>query len=150
MSLIKYNPRRYRTQGVNKYFDDLLNDNFFKGNSTGENSFVPQVDIAETDKQFEIQFAIPGIDKKDLTIDLNDGVLTVSGERKVQNEKDEKNYHSIEASIRHAVERSENISYVFSGSNRHLLKQMFGGQGRPLYRLCQTSRGIGLETAIHR
>src|SRR3990167_5715332 len=48
-----------------------------------------------------------------------------------------KNYHSIEASIRHAVERSTNISYVFSGSNRRLLSQMFGDQGRPLYRLCQ-------------
>jgi len=48
------------------------------------------------------------------------------------------NYHSIEASIRHAVERSENIAYVFSGSNRRLLEQMFGDQGRPLYRLCQT------------
>lgn len=49
------------------------------------------------------------------------------------------NYHSIEASIRHAVERSENIAYVFSGSNRQLLKQMFGDRGRPLYRLCQTT-----------
>lgn len=49
-----------------------------------------------------------------------------------------KNYHSIEASIRHAVERSENVTYVFSGSNRRLLQQMFGDQGRPLYRLCQT------------
>ena len=48
-----------------------------------------------------------------------------------------KNYHSIEASIRHAVERSENIAYVFSGSHRHLLEQMFGDSGRPLYRLCQ-------------
>jgi len=49
-----------------------------------------------------------------------------------------KNYHAIEASIRHAVERSQHVSYVFSGSNRHLLNQMFGDQGRPLYRLCQT------------
>ena len=48
-----------------------------------------------------------------------------------------KNYHSIEASIRHAVERSQNVSYVFSGSNRHLLNQMFGDKGRPLYRLCK-------------
>lgn len=48
-----------------------------------------------------------------------------------------KNYHSIEASLRHAVERSHNISYIFSGSNRQLLKQMFGDKGRPLYRLCQ-------------
>ncbi|MDX1902190.1 MAG: ATP-binding protein [Gammaproteobacteria bacterium] len=49
-----------------------------------------------------------------------------------------KNAHSLEASIRHAVERSERIAYVFSGSNRQMLKQMFGSQGRPLYRLCQT------------
>jgi len=48
------------------------------------------------------------------------------------------NHHSIEAAIRHAVERSKNITYVFSGSNRQLLQQMFGDQGRPLYRLCQT------------
>ncbi|MFY0628229.1 MAG: Hsp20/alpha crystallin family protein [Reichenbachiella sp.] len=98
MSLIKYNPRRYRTQGVNRFFDDLFNDNFFNGNLNSENSFTPKVDIAETEKQFEIQFAIPGIDKNDLSIDLNDGVLTVSGERKVQNEKDERNFHSIETS----------------------------------------------------
>ena len=53
-----------------------------------------------------------------------------------------KNNNSIEASIRHAVERSENVAYVFSGSHRQLLTQMFGHQGRPLYQLCQT---IGLE-----
>lgn len=48
-----------------------------------------------------------------------------------------KQCHAIEASIRHAVERSKNVAYVFSGSNRHLLNQMFGDKGRPLYRLCQ-------------
>jgi uncharacterized protein len=56
-----------------------------------------------------------------------------------------KNCSSIEASIRHAAERSENIAYVFSGSNRQLLKQMFGNQGRPLYRLCQT---INIERIV--
>lgn len=44
--------------------------------------------------------------------------------------------HSIEALIRHAVERSSNITYLFSGSNRHLLNDMFSKQDRPLYRLC--------------
>ena len=48
-----------------------------------------------------------------------------------------KNAHSIEASLRHAAERSVNIAYVFSGSNRRLLAQMFGDSARPLYRLCQ-------------
>lgn len=42
----------------------------------------------------------------------------------------------IEASIRHAVERSQYVTYVFSGSNRHLLTQMFNDKRRPLYHLC--------------
>jgi uncharacterized protein len=44
---------------------------------------------------------------------------------------------SVEALIRHAVERSKNITYLFSGSNRHLLSEMFSHSSRPLYRLCQ-------------
>lgn len=96
MSLIKYAPRRYRTQGVSRIFDDLFNDRFLTADWSGERSFVPQVDISETDKAFELSFAVPGIDKKDLNIDLKDGVLTISGERKLENEKGDKNYHSVE------------------------------------------------------
>jgi hypothetical protein len=42
----------------------------------------------------------------------------------------------LEAAIRHAVERAENITYIFSGSHRNLLLEMFDRQERPLYRLC--------------
>ena len=45
--------------------------------------------------------------------------------------------HTIEASIRHAVERSEQVAYIFSGSNRHMLEQMFNDKSRPLYHLCE-------------
>ncbi len=44
--------------------------------------------------------------------------------------------HSIEASIRHSVERSQNVFYIFSGSNRTLLEKMFKNKNRPLYHLC--------------
>ena len=44
--------------------------------------------------------------------------------------------HAIEASIRHAVERSQNVSYIFCGSKRHLLNEMFSNRSRPLYHLC--------------
>ncbi|NNM58592.1 MAG: ATP-binding protein [Legionellales bacterium] len=44
--------------------------------------------------------------------------------------------HSLEASIRHAVERSKNVFYIFSGSNRTLLEEMFKNKTRPLYHLC--------------
>jgi AAA+ ATPase superfamily predicted ATPase len=43
----------------------------------------------------------------------------------------------LEGMIRHAVERSQAITYIFSGSNRHLLSEMFSSSVRPLYRLCQ-------------
>ena len=44
---------------------------------------------------------------------------------------------SLEGAIRHAVERANNISYVFAGSQKHLLASMFEDEDRPLYRLCR-------------
>lgn len=44
---------------------------------------------------------------------------------------------TLEGAIRHAVERATHISYVFSGSQRHLLAEMFENPDRPLYRHCQ-------------
>ncbi|MAZ39161.1 MAG: hypothetical protein CMF49_03495 [Legionellales bacterium] len=47
-----------------------------------------------------------------------------------------KENHAIEAAIRHAVERSTNVSYIFCGSKHHLLNEMFSDKSRPLYHLC--------------
>lgn len=47
-----------------------------------------------------------------------------------------KENHAVEAAIRHAVERSHRVSYIFCGSKRHLLNEMFVDRGRPLYHLC--------------
>ena len=44
---------------------------------------------------------------------------------------------SLEGSIRHAVERATNVAYVFAGSERHLLTEMFEDPDRPLYHLCE-------------
>ena len=75
--------------------DRFFNDSLITNETAA--TFTPQVDIAETDKQFEIQFAVPGLDKKDIKIDVNEGVLTVSGERKFEETKKEKNFHSVES-----------------------------------------------------
>lgn len=48
-----------------------------------------------------------------------------------------KENHAIEAAIRHAVERSKCVSYLFCGSKRHLLNEMFSNKSRPLYHLCE-------------
>lgn len=96
MSLIKYNPRTLRTFTTNNLFDDLFNDRFFNNDTTAGKSFTPQVDISETDKAFELSFAVPGIKKNEINIDLNEGQLIVSGERKFEEKKEEKNFHSVE------------------------------------------------------
>jgi HSP20 family molecular chaperone IbpA len=50
----------------------------------------------EEEKAFEIHVAVPGVAKEDFKIDVNDNVLTISGERKFTKEKKETNYHSVE------------------------------------------------------
>ncbi len=94
MTLVKYNPRDYRPVTFNSLIDRFFNDSFLSNENNV--SFTPQVDIAETDKSFELQFALPGLKKEDISIDLEDNTLTVAGERKFQEEKKEKNFHSVE------------------------------------------------------
>ena len=54
------------------------------------------MDIAETDRAFEVTAELPGIDEKDVDISVADGVLTIRGEKKAESEEKAKNYHRIE------------------------------------------------------
>ncbi len=55
-------------------------------------ALVPATDIEETDKEFRIVFELPGMEKKDIKVSVEDNVLTVSGERKERTENKDKNY----------------------------------------------------------
>ena len=68
--------------------------------SMGSAFLSPKVDVAETDKGLEISAELPGIDQKDISLDLADGVLTIKAEHKTEKEqKDEKkHYHLVERS----------------------------------------------------
>lgn len=54
--------------------------------------------------------------------------------------------HAIEAAIREAAQKSTHVAYVFSGSNRHLMEQMFFDKKKPLYKICDH---IKLERISH-
>jgi HSP20 family protein len=58
--------------------------------------FTPKADIAETDKGYEVTMDLPGIDPKDLTVEIREGSLWVSGERKEEKEEKGKTYHRVE------------------------------------------------------
>lgn len=61
-----------------------------------------------------------------------------------------KESHAIEAAIRHAVERSKRVSYIFCGSKRHLLNEMFSDKSRPLYHLCDLMTIDRISTECYR
>lgn len=93
MKLVRYNqldPQMPTT------FSGML-DRFFN-DSVGVSlkQFSPAVDIAEDDKSYEIHVAVPGMKKSDFKIDLLNGKLIISGERKLEEKKEGKNFHSIE------------------------------------------------------
>ena len=92
MSLVRRNSDWFVPAHMDSFLDRFFNDSV----ASTRSGFSPRVDVAETDKAFEIQVAVPGFDKKDFNIDLNEGRLTISGERKFKDEKKEKNYHAIQ------------------------------------------------------
>ena len=59
----------------------------------------PKVDITEDNKSYKMSAELPGLDLDDINLDLSDGVLTLSGEKKTEKEEDkEGNYHLMERS----------------------------------------------------
>ena len=50
-------------------------------------------DVSESDDSVEITAELPGIDESDVDVTLNDGVMTIKGEKKAESEKKEKDYH---------------------------------------------------------
>lgn len=62
--------------------------------ATGD--WAPRVDIAETDKEFSIKAEIPDVKKEDVKISVENGVLTIKGERKQEKEEKNKKFHRVE------------------------------------------------------
>lgn len=97
MSIVRYNSAL--NDFVPTTFSNLI-DRFFTesvGRSGGAAySFVPRVDVFEDEKGFDIHVAVPGMSKEDFKIDLNDNLLTISGERKFTKERKENNFHAVE------------------------------------------------------
>lgn len=95
MALIKYS--RPTTDLFSRTFNDVIDEFFATAANYRQDSFMPNVDVSETDDRFEIAVELPGMKKEDITVDLEKGRLTISGERKFENEEKGKNYHRVES-----------------------------------------------------
>ena len=63
---------------------------------TAETSWMPTVDISETDKDFEIRAELPGVSESDVNVSVTDNRLTVKGEKLQKAETEGENYHRVE------------------------------------------------------
>ncbi len=60
--------------------------------------FVPSVDVQETDKEFRVVADLPGLDEKDVQVDLTDDGLSIRGEKKSDREEKREGYYRAERS----------------------------------------------------
>jgi len=67
-------------------WSSLFDDDFFPVVPNRSTS-MPAVNIKEDEKRFTLELAVPGIDKKDLRIEINEDVITVSSEQKTEKEE---------------------------------------------------------------
>ena len=81
---------------------DLLQDSIFDGRpgrrTREDGEWLPSLDVAETKGDLVVKAELPGMDPKDIDISLNEGVLTIRGEKKQEKEEKEEGYHLIERS----------------------------------------------------
>ncbi len=60
--------------------------------------FTPRVNVSETEKEVLVSAELPGMNEKDIGVELEDGALTIRGEKKEEHEEKGKNWHRIEQS----------------------------------------------------
>ena len=101
MALVRWEPVRELNSlqsEMNRLFNTFF-DTPTGGNGGGLRRWVPAMDLVETDDHFVLKADLPGLDSGDVNIEVEDNVLTVSGERKVEQEEKREGFHRVERSF---------------------------------------------------
>ena len=80
---------------MGRFFGDLLGSNVGDTN-TKSSSWLPTVDITETDNSYEIHAELPGVLENDVNVSVADNLLTIKGEKRQEEKSDERNVHKVE------------------------------------------------------
>lgn len=102
MSLIRWQQKQHDP------IKELFNDDFLWGFpfvpvtgkqlASGQSFWQPAIDVAEDKENFVLKADLPGLKKEDIHVAVEDGVLTIQGERKSEAEQKERGYHRVERS----------------------------------------------------
>jgi HSP20 family protein len=96
MSLVRYTPfTEFETLPGLRVFEDTMKRLFAEPNGR---PWVPAVDIKETENELIVIADLPGMEMKDIDVRMENGTLTLHGERKFERAKDEGGWHRLERS----------------------------------------------------
>ena len=87
---------------MNRLFDDVLRGSVLSASGSqggGTALLAPQMNVSETDKEVRITAELPGVAEQDISVELNDDVLVIRGEKKDERKEDKENYHFVERSF---------------------------------------------------
>ena len=90
MTLVKWNPTRSLITDFDRIFDGMFTHDLPRFSST--KSWMLAVDVNETETEYLLSADIPGLDKKDVSIDIHDGIITIKGERAIDDKKSTDGY----------------------------------------------------------
>jgi HSP20 family protein len=100
MAIIRWDPFREMVtlrEKMNRLFEDAVVGQREEKDLVSS-TWSPSVDIFETENEIVLTAELPGIEDKDIEIKLDDNTLTLKGERQLEKETQEENYHRIERS----------------------------------------------------
>jgi HSP20 family protein len=130
-------PFSYLRNQINRVFDDFWGESSLTPRHEIAAGFWPQVDVTETDKEIKVSADIPGVEPKDIDVSVEDGMLTIKGEKKYEREEKEKgqyrierSYGSFERAIELPAEVDESKAEFKKGVLRLTLPKRPGAQSR--------------------
>jgi HSP20 family protein len=84
--------------GTYSPFDEFCNDfHLFPATARTGDKWLPAVDILEKDGNLMLRAEVPGMSEKDIDLKLEGHVLTLKGEKRLENEEERNNYHRMES-----------------------------------------------------
>src|ERR1700712_1072562 len=97
MTLVKFNNNAKNTlmPGFNDVFDSIFNDTFFNDRMIAR---VPAVNISESENNYHVELAAPGLKKEDFKLNLDNNQLSISVETSAEHQNNQKNYSKREYS----------------------------------------------------
>lgn len=81
-----------------RMLDSVFGEGLYPSEDVSNRTWMPSVNIRETEQAFFVEAELPGLTKKDIDITLENNILKLSGERRFEKDTTEESYHRVERS----------------------------------------------------